>query len=131
MLMAKKKRKAVGDRDKRPGVDASIDFEQALSDVESIVGKLESGELGLTDSLQQYEIGIKRLKQCHALLQQAERRVTLLSGVNEEGNPITEAFDVEQNRGVSSASKNSGKKGPPHGGGPDTQDSVDDLPGLF
>ncbi len=131
MLMAKKKRKAVGDKDERPGVDSSIDFEQALADVESIVGKLESGELGLTDSLQQYERGIKRLKQCHALLRQAERRVTLLSGVDDEGNPITEAFDVDENGGVSSGSRKSAKKRPPRGGGPDTQDSVDDLPGLF
>ena len=82
--MAKKKtaRKRSANQEDDP------DFEAALSEVEQIVTELESGELGLTQSLEQYETGIKRLKQCHKLLDQAAQRVTFLSGFDADGNPI-------------------------------------------
>ena len=60
--------------------EEKVDFEVSLSEVEQILARLESGELGLTESLEQYETGIKQLKRCHALLDAAEQRVSLLSG---------------------------------------------------
>lgn len=126
--MAKKKRKSVGDQDEANS-DSPIDFEQALADVESIVGKLESGELGLTESLQQYEIAIKRLKQCHSLLEKAQRRVTLLSGIDEDGHTTEETFDVDEVD--SPGNKSLRKRRPPGEGGAAQRESVDDLPGLF
>ncbi len=128
--MSKKKRSASGDRNEAGKEEPSVDFEEALADVESIVAKLEGGELGLTDSLQQYEIGVKRLKQCHALLQQAERRVTLLSGVDEDGNVIGEPFHVDENQDQPAANGPERKK-PIRGARTPVADSVDDLPGLF
>ena len=68
-------------------------FEQSLERLEQIVHALEEGELGLTEALAQYEEGVKLLRQSYELLQRAERRIELLSGVDAEGNPITQPFD--------------------------------------
>jgi exodeoxyribonuclease VII small subunit len=68
-------------------------FEDALKRLEEIVHALEEGDLGLNDSLQHYEEGVKLLRQSYDLLQRAERRIELLSGVDAEGNPITQPFD--------------------------------------
>jgi exodeoxyribonuclease VII small subunit len=68
-------------------------FEQALDKLEGIVHALEEGEIGLDESLEKYEQGVKLLRRCHALLQQAERRIELLTGIDAEGNPLTQPFD--------------------------------------
>ena len=70
--------------------DAKIDFESALQEIESIVTLLEGGDLGLAESIEKYEFGIKQLKRCHRLLDSAQQRVTVLSGFDADGNPITE-----------------------------------------
>ena len=36
---------------------------------------------------------MQRLKRCHTQLEAAERRIELLSGVDADGNPVTEPFD--------------------------------------
>jgi exodeoxyribonuclease VII small subunit len=127
--MAKQKRPSDGSARKKAEQE-SVDFERALADVESIVSKLESGELGLSDSLEQYEIGIKRLKQCHALLQQAERRVMLLSGVDSDGNPVKEPFRVDDRKQAAGGKRRRRKEATPPNGDL-SSGSVDDLPGLF
>jgi exodeoxyribonuclease VII small subunit len=68
-------------------------FEDALKRLEEIVRSLEEGELGLTESLERYEEGVKLLRQSYELLNRAQRRIELLSGVDAEGNPITQPFD--------------------------------------
>jgi exodeoxyribonuclease VII small subunit len=68
-------------------------FEQALTALEQIVRDLEEGRLGLAESLARYEEGVKLLKQCHGLLEHAERHIELLTGVDAVGNPVTEPFD--------------------------------------
>jgi exodeoxyribonuclease VII small subunit len=81
-------------------------FEESLEELEKIVAELESGKLGLSDALARYEEGVKHLKGCQRLLQMAERKIELLSGVDADGNPITEAFeegDVETLEGKSAA----------------------------
>lgn len=65
-------------------------FEQALEQLEGIVHQLEEGEIGLAEALGHYEKGIGLLKQCYGLLERAERRIELLSGVDAAGNPITQ-----------------------------------------
>ena len=67
----------------------SFDFEESLGSVEGIVSQLESGELGLTASLQKYEQGIRELKQCQTLLDAAEQKISQLSGFDADGNPVT------------------------------------------
>ena len=41
--------------------------------------------MGLSESLAQYETGIGYLKYCYGQLREAERRIELLSGVDEDG----------------------------------------------
>ena len=70
-------------------------FEQSLVELETIVGELERGDLGLAEALSRYEAGVKHLKACYELLQRAERQIELVSGVDADGNPVTEPFDAE------------------------------------
>jgi exodeoxyribonuclease VII small subunit len=65
------------------GMDNSIkDFEAAIAELESIVKKLEDGDLPLETSLALYERGVQLSRFCHARLEDAERRIELL---NERG----------------------------------------------
>lgn len=53
-------------------------FEDHLQQVEDAVKNLESGELGLEASLEKYESGMKALKLCYSILEQAEKKIQLL-----------------------------------------------------
>ena len=55
-------------------------FEDSLAALEQVVHDLEDGNLGLTQSLDRYETGVKHLKRCYRLLESAERRIELLTG---------------------------------------------------
>lgn len=69
------------------------DFETTLSQIETVVRDLEGGELSLDDSLRQYESAVGKMRQCYRLLEVAERRVSILSGFDAEGNPVTEVLE--------------------------------------
>jgi exodeoxyribonuclease VII small subunit len=58
--------------------DKLKDFEKSLQQLEKIVTQMESGELGLEDSLSQFEAGIKLAKSCQDTLTNAEHRVEQL-----------------------------------------------------
>src|SRR5437867_12948443 len=58
------------------------DFEAAIAELESIVKKLEEGDLVLEQSLALYERGVQLSRYCHARLEDAERRIEIL---NERG----------------------------------------------
>lgn len=70
-----------------------VSFEAALEQLERIVRQLEEGDIGLNEALASYEQGIKLLRQCYDLLEKAERRIELLSGVDAEGKPVTTALE--------------------------------------
>ena len=53
-------------------------FETYLSQVEDAVRSLEGGKLKLEESIEKYETGIKALRQCYAILDQAEKKIQLL-----------------------------------------------------
>ena len=53
-------------------------FEDALSEVEKIVGALESGEMPLEEAISGYERGIKAIQSCYGILEKAEARLLLL-----------------------------------------------------
>ena len=56
------------------------DFEAAIAELESIVKKLEEGgDLPLEKSLELYTRGVELSKFCHTRLEDAERRIQLLS----------------------------------------------------
>lgn len=68
-------------------------FEEALVLLEQIVTELEAGQISLAEGLARYEHGVKLLKRCYQLLEQAERRIELLNRVDSEGNAHSEPFD--------------------------------------
>jgi len=55
------------------------DFESALKTLEDIVGKLETGDLTLERSLELFEEGIKISRFCGSKLEEAERKVEILT----------------------------------------------------
>lgn len=60
--------------------DTSIkDFEAALAELDALVKKLEEGDLPLEQSLALYERGVQLSRFCHARLEDAERRIEILS----------------------------------------------------
>ena len=59
--------------------DTEIDFEATLKELEDLVKQMESGDLGLEDSLRAFERGVKLTRQCQAALKNAELRVRALT----------------------------------------------------
>ena len=57
---------------------APIDFESALKELESLVEKMEQGDIRLEDSLQHFERGIELTRHCQQALQEAEQKVQVL-----------------------------------------------------
>jgi exodeoxyribonuclease VII small subunit len=76
-----------------------LTFEACLARLEQIVGQLESGNLPLEESLKAFEEGIALARHCARYLEDAERRIELLTK-DEAGVPKTESFalDPDQDR---------------------------------
>jgi len=69
--------------------EKEIQFEEALTRLEAVVNRLESGELPLEESLRLFEEGVHLTKVCTHRLEEAERRVTIL--LKNERDEIAEA----------------------------------------
>lgn len=54
-------------------------FEESLARLESLVEKMESGDLSLEDSLKTFEEGIKLTRECQQALKDAEQKVKTLA----------------------------------------------------
>ena len=68
-------------------------FEESLEMLERIVVELEEGNTGLAESLKRYEEGVKLLGHCHDVLQKAQRKIELVTGVDAQGNPVSIPLD--------------------------------------
>lgn len=55
------------------------DFESAIGELETIVKTLEAGDLSLEQSLRLFERGVQLSRFCHTRLEDAERRIEILS----------------------------------------------------
>ncbi len=95
----------------------NLTFEQALAELERIVRELEDGQTGLEEALARYETGIGLLKRCYGQLRTAEQRILLLTGVDEEGRPITQPF---AHTAATAADKPEAKRRRKKGDEPDT-----------
>jgi exodeoxyribonuclease VII small subunit len=71
-----------------------MDFEKKLGRLEEIVEKMETGELPLEDSLKLFEEGVKLSRECNSQLSEAEQKVKLLLGIDDDGNPVTSDFSA-------------------------------------
>ncbi len=54
-------------------------FEHSLDELETLVQRMEKGDLSLDESLAAYERGVGLFRRCQSALEQAELRVRLLS----------------------------------------------------
>ncbi|MCG8560200.1 MAG: exodeoxyribonuclease VII small subunit [Hyphomicrobiales bacterium] len=74
---------------------AKLSFEQALKELEQIVGRLESGDVELEESIAIYERGEALRAHCDALLKTAEAKVEKIR-LDAEGRPkAAEPLDVD------------------------------------
>ncbi len=55
-------------------------FEKSIKELEEVVNKLESGDASLSESLELFEKGIKLAKDCNKMLDDAEKKVSVLVG---------------------------------------------------
>ena len=72
---------------------AKANFEDNMEKLEKIVTELENGELNLDDSISKFEEGIKISKECNKILEEAEKKITIL--LEKDGNIEEENFTAE------------------------------------
>lgn len=68
----------------RPVGDMS--FEEAMKELEAVVGRLESGDVPLEDSIKLYERGAALKEHCQKKLAEAEEKVAQIT-LDGDGNP--------------------------------------------
>ena len=91
----------------QPSQPAAVPFEASLTELNDLVNRLESGGLGLSDSIGAYERGVTILRRLHAQLADVEERVRLLVRIDDQGRPILE----EIGSGATSPEKTDRKTG--------------------
>ncbi len=75
---------------------AALPFEAALKELETIVAKLERGDVALEESIDIYTRGEALKARCDALLKQAEARIEKIT-LGADGKPTgVAALDVEK-----------------------------------
>ena len=85
---------AHSDKPPQPAQPSPPPFEAALAELGELVNRLESGTLGLSESIGAYEKGVVLLHGLHEQLAAVEERVRMLVRVDEHGRPILETPDV-------------------------------------
>ena len=70
--------------------DQSPAFEDALEELEAIVERMEDGEPSLEESMKLFERGMDLTRRCQKALDDAEQRIRILSGPNDE-SPAADA----------------------------------------
>ena len=71
----------------------SLDFEQALTELEGLVEKMEQGDLSLEESLKSFERGVELTRTCQKALAEAEQKVEQLLAPDGEPSPFEHDLD--------------------------------------
>lgn len=74
-------------------VEGDISFEEAMKQLEELVGRLEAGTLGLEESLDTFEKGMFLVRTCQKKLEDAETRIVKLVETK-DGELATEPFRI-------------------------------------
>lgn len=113
-----------------PADEEGPSFEGSIVELQNIVGQLEDGSLPLEESMQQFERGISLLRNCYQVLEQAEQRIEVLTGVAEDGTTETGSFDASStfdsqsaNGKVATGKSKTGDQGTSSGGKPAAEKS--------
>ena len=61
-----------------------MSFEQATEELDRIVERIESGEIGLQESLKQRKRGDELIQRCRAILDEAEQELKTISPKTEK-----------------------------------------------
>jgi exodeoxyribonuclease VII small subunit len=73
------------------GENKPIDFEKALAELESLVERLERGDVPLDEALRTFERGVALTRHCQACLQAAQQKVEIL--LKRGGEPVVQPFE--------------------------------------
>lgn len=68
-------------------------FEESMKKLENIVVELEDGKLNLDESIKKFEEGMETAKQCNRILEDAEKKITIL--LEKDGELKEEEFDAK------------------------------------
>ncbi len=68
----------MGKTDKQNDI-GKMSFEKTITELESIVSKIEQGQIPLNDCLEQYERGMALIKHCRGILEKAEKQIEKIS----------------------------------------------------
>ncbi|TGC08499.1 exodeoxyribonuclease VII small subunit [Methanolobus halotolerans] len=72
------------------GINEDMSFEESLEQLESLVDKLERGQLLLDESIDVFEKGMRLARICNQKLSKAERKIEVL--IEENGKLKTDTF---------------------------------------
>jgi len=72
---------------------SNLDFEAALEELESLVERMEKGDLTLEQSLKDFERGVALTRACQQALKEAEQKVRIL--VEKDGEDTLAPFGDE------------------------------------
>ena len=65
---------------------SEMSFEEAMAELEQVVGRLERGDAALDESIKLYERGAELRKRCKAKLKEAEEKVEQIT-LDADGKP--------------------------------------------
>ncbi len=71
--------------DTRPSPQ-KMSYEQAIEELESIIERIEQGQVGLQESLTEYRRGVALLKRCRGILDVAEQQVQRMTAQDAAGD---------------------------------------------
>lgn len=69
-------------------------FETKMEELENVVTKLEKGDMSLDESLTNFEKGMKLSKECNKMLEDAEKKITIL--LENDGEIKEEDFENKE-----------------------------------
>lgn len=71
-----------------------LNLEQALEELNTLVEKMEQGELNLEEALKDFERGVVLTRYCQKLLTEAEQKVQIL--MQQEGKVVLANYQIEE-----------------------------------
>lgn len=71
-----------------------VKFEEAMQELEMIAKELEKGDLTLEESVSKFEEGMKLSKQCNTIIEEAEKKISIL--LQKDEKMVEETFEVEE-----------------------------------
>ncbi|MBL0926325.1 MAG: exodeoxyribonuclease VII small subunit [Phycisphaerales bacterium] len=102
--------------------DDELSFEQALEQLEALIDRIESGEIGLEDAIKAYERGLALRQRCEEVLAQAEQRISYL-------NPSKPAAaQADEDSPPTGPAGHRGRRGSPPAASSASEDDVEPAP---